>query len=454
MRWAVCSLFSNPDQPIFVVKGMGEGSAGSNVRAEEEEGDLFQGAFGGIGLNAEVKHKDALNGFMADLKGKPRREKKLRILLIGHQFQVPSEGQAKACALSRYTDLDLHVLAPERYREAETRWRYPQLPWEPTYGFAVASVRNAWCGAAKWYLQWYPKLARVLLQLKPDIIDLWEEPWNLLAAQTARLCSKLLPNAVLIGETEQNVSKILPPPFEWFRRYSLSRVDFLIGRNQESLRVAYSKGLKAPSKVVGNGVDIELFRRQDRLACRKALGLEGFVVGYAGRLVKEKGIEILLEAVKKLSGNAVLCFCGDGEMKGQLRAEPLVQWIGTLSREELPQFYGALDVLVLPSQTTPSWKEQFGRVIVEAQACGVPVVGSDSGAIPEVIGDAGLVFPEKDADALFNLLETLRCNFDLQANLALKGAQRAGRLYSWQAIASQMRDVYMETAHSKGLSRG
>lgn len=433
---------------------MGEGSAGSNVRGEEEEGDLYLGAFGGVGLDAEVKQTATPDGSMVDPKRKSRREKKLKILLIGHQFQVPSEGQAKACALSRYNDLDVRVLAPERYREAETRWRYPQLPWEPTYGFTVASVRNAWCGAAKWYLQWYPKLANVLLELKPDIVDLWEEPWSLLAAQTARLCSRLLPDAVLIGETEQNVSKTLPPPFEWFRRYSLSRVDFLIGRNQESLRVAYSKGLNAPSKVVGNGVDIELFRRQDRPACRKALGLEGFVVGYAGRLVKEKGIETLLEAVTKLEGKAVLCLCGDGEMKAKLRGEPAVQWIGTLSREELPQFYGALDVLVLPSQTTPSWKEQFGRVIVEAQACGVPVVGSNSGAIPEVIGDAGLVFPEKKADALSNHLETLRCNPELHANLALKGARRAGGLYSWQAIASQMRDIYMETARSKGLPRG
>ena len=60
---------------------------------------------------------------------------------------------------------------------------------------------------------------------------------------------------------------------------------------------------------------------------------------------------------------------------------------------DVPRHLRALDALVLPSESTPLWKEQFGHVLIEAMACGVPVVGSDSGAIPEVIGEAGLLFP-------------------------------------------------------------
>ena len=137
---------------------------------------------------------------------------RLRVLLIGHQFQVPTEGQAKAAALARFADLELHVLAPSLYREAEVRWRRPVLPVEPGYKFQVSPVRLPWGGAAKWYLQWYPKLAATLSELRPDVIDVWEEPWSLLSAQVCRLRDKLLPGTKIISETEQNIAKTLPPP--------------------------------------------------------------------------------------------------------------------------------------------------------------------------------------------------------------------------------------------------
>jgi glycosyltransferase involved in cell wall biosynthesis len=368
---------------------------------------------------------------------------RLRVLLIGHQFQVPTEGQAKAAALARFADLELHVLAPSLYREAEVRWRRPVLPVEPSYKFQVSPVRLPWGGPAKWYLQWYPKLAATLSELRPDVIDVWEEPWSLLSAQVCRLRDKLLPDTKIISETEQNIAKTLPPPFEWFRRFSLRKADFLIGRNLEALTVARSKGFRGPASVVGNGVDTELFSPAAAAKSESRGGESGFRVGYAGRLVEEKGLDVLVEAVRSLPAPRALVLSGQGPCLERLLKLPFVEWVGNLPRERLPAFYRGLDALVLPSRTTSSWKEQFGRVLVEAQACGVPVVGSSSGAIPEVIGEAGLVFPEGNAAYLTVALQRLRADAGLQCLFAVKGRERACLHYGWDAIAAQMRQVFL-----------
>jgi glycosyltransferase involved in cell wall biosynthesis len=368
---------------------------------------------------------------------------RIRVLLIGHQFQVPTEGQAKAAALARFHDLDLHVLAPALYREAEVRWRRPVAPVAPEYHFEVSPVRMPWSGLAKWYLQWYPSIASTLSTLRPDIVDIWEEPWNLLSAQICRLRDRLLPAAKIVSETEQNVAKRLPPPFEAFRRFTLGRADFLIGRNAEALVVARSKGFRGPAAVVGNGVDTRLFSPGLQDPGQPQRSGDSFRIGYAGRLVEEKGLEVLLEAVGSLPTPRSLVLSGEGPFLERMLRAPFVKWAGNVRREELPAFYRGLDALVLPSHTTPRWKEQFGRVLVEAQACGVPVVGSSSGAIPEVIGDAGLIFPEGNAAYLTVALHRLRADAALRSAFAQKGRERACANYGWDAIAAQMRQVYL-----------
>jgi len=392
---------------------------------------------------AEDCNQSQNNGGGATLAGR------IRVLLIGHQFQVPTEGQAKAAALAGFADIDLHVLAPSLYREGEVRWRRPVAPVQAGYQFQVSPVSLPWGGPAKWYLQWYPTLAKTLSTLRPDVIDIWEEPWNLLSAQVCRLRDKLLPSAKIISETEQNISKALPPPFEWFRGFTLRKADFLVGRNTEAVAVARSKGFRGPATVVGNGVDTELFSPAVKAEPEMRVGERGFRIGYAGRLVEEKGLDVLLEAVESLPAPRSLVLSGQGPCLQKMLRLPFVQWVGNVPREELPAFYRGLDALVLPSRTTPSWKEQFGRVLVEAQACGVPVVGSSSGAIPEVIGDAGIIFPEGNAAYLAVALQRLRADAVLQRSFARKGRERACQHYGWNAIAAQMRQIYFSAVNRR-----
>jgi glycosyltransferase involved in cell wall biosynthesis len=366
----------------------------------------------------------------------------VRVLLIGHQFQVPTEGQAKAAALARFEDIDLHVLTPALYREGEVRWRRPFPPVQPGYRFQISPVAMPWGGPAKWYLQWYPKLSETLRSLKPDVIDVWEEPWGLLSAQICLMRDRWLPETKVISETEQNIAKRLPPPFEWFRRLSLQKADFLVGRNTEAIQVARLKGFRGPAAVVGNGVDTDLFSPGETPREQMAGGERSFRIGYAGRLVEEKGLDVLCEAVASLPAPRQLILAGEGPLLRKSLKLPFVHWAGNVTREELPAFYRGIDVLVLPSRTTSRWKEQFGRVLVEAQACGIPVVGSSSGAIPEVIGDAGLVFPEGNAAYLAVALQRLKADADLRRSLALKGRERACELYGWDAIAARMHQIY------------
>jgi glycosyltransferase involved in cell wall biosynthesis len=151
-----------------------------------------------------------------------------------------------------------------------------------------------------------------------------------------------------------------------------------------------------------------------------------------------------LQALGQLNGNWQGLIVGRGPQKPDLEnmahnlgiAERL-RWIDTVAYQDTAQYYNALDVCVLPSLTAPRWKEQFGRVLAEAMACEVPVVGSDSGSIPEVIGDAGLIFPEGNSRVLAQQLNRLQHDAALRGLLGQRGRQRVLEHYSNERIAAR-----------------
>ena len=108
----------------------------------------------------------------------------------------------------------------------------------------------------------------------------------------------------------------------------------------------------------------------------------------------------------------------------------------------MPQRLRELDALVLPARTQANWREQFGRVLVEAMACGVPVVGSTCGEIPGVIGDAGLVVPEGDVAALADALRRLRDDHQLRADLGGRGRARVLEHFTHAHVAQATVQVY------------
>jgi glycosyltransferase involved in cell wall biosynthesis len=183
----------------------------------------------------------------------------MRVLLVSHTCQSPTEGQPRAERLGRIPDLELRVLSPDRWLHYG-KLRQPHVPQDASFGYEVGQVMWPWVGPAQYYLHWYPRLATLLKEFRPDIIDLWEEPWGLVSAHACLLRNRLLPQTRIVSETEQNINKSLPLPFERMRSYTLRNANFAVGRNSEAIEVLRSKGYNGPAEVVPNAVDAELFR--------------------------------------------------------------------------------------------------------------------------------------------------------------------------------------------------
>jgi glycosyltransferase involved in cell wall biosynthesis len=188
-----------------------------------------------------------------------------------------------------------------------------------------------------------------------------------------------------------------------------------------------------------------------------APGPRPFCIGFAGRLVPEKGIWDLVEAVRCLDGPVRLLFAGSGPLLDDLQSLELpngdaVVWTG-LDHGGMAQAYAGMDVLVLPSRTTATWAEQFGRVLVEALWCGVPVVGSDSGEIPWVVRatGGGVVVPEGDSAALAEALAGLQADAALRDRLASTGRDSVVRLFSTPAVADALEAVLSNVADESWL---
>jgi len=297
------------------------------------------------------------------------------------------------------------------------------------------------------HLHFYPRLRRWFRRFHPHIVHIDEEPYNLATFQAMRLARRYGARALFFSW--QNLLRHYPIPFRWMERYVLRYAAYGLVGNQEAAQVWRAKGYRGPLRVIPQfGVDPELFRPP---APGGRPPNSEIIIGYVGRLVEAKGVDLLLEAVAGLPGPWRLRLWGDGPERPRLEAMAQrlgiahrVTFQGQVSSLEMPACYHQMDLLVLPSRTLPNWKEQFGRVLVEAMASGVPVVGSDSGEIPHVIGKAGLVFPEGDVAALRAHLARLLGDASLRERLGRRGRERVLAHYTQAQIAAQTVAVYRE----------
>lgn len=293
-------------------------------------------------------------------------------------------------------------------------------------------------------------LRSLLSAIGPDVVHVHEEPFSLVTGQVAWVARRCWPPAALVVESWQNIYKTFPPPFSWIEGWALRTSDHLIAGSAEIREVLERKGARVPISVIPLATDTLDFRRtEDKTTRTRLAGNASFVIGYVGRLVPEKGLALLIDAVAGLQGSWLLVLVGEGperatleELARRQRVEDRVRFLGSVSHQDLPRVLSSMDVLVLPSVTTPRWKEQFGRVLVEAMACEVSVVGSSSGEIPRVIGDAGLIFTEGNAAELRACLQRLQGNPELRAELAHKGLARVQERFTWEKVAAQTVTAY------------
>jgi glycosyltransferase involved in cell wall biosynthesis len=364
----------------------------------------------------------------------------MRVLMISRPCLV-GVYQRKLEEIARFSDVELMVVVPSSWREGG---RVVRLERTFTAGYELVSEAVVFGGS--FHLHLYPHLARRLRAFYPDIVHIDEEPYNLATFHAMRLARRA--GARTVWFSWQNLKRRYPPPFRYFERHNLRHADYAIVGSEGAARVWREKGYDGPMAVIPQfGVDPDLFVPRTRR--RSPDG--DFVVGYAGRLVPQKGCELLLEAMAGLDGAWRLIMLGVGSERERLEAlarrlevtdrVSFGDWLPTL---QLPDFYRTLDAFVLPSRSRHNWVEQFGRVLIEAMACGVPVVGSDCGEIPHVIGDAGLIFSENDVVGLRECLAGLVRDVNLRADLARRGRERVLARFTQARIAAQTVEVYRE----------
>jgi glycosyltransferase involved in cell wall biosynthesis len=209
---------------------------------------------------------------------------------------------------------------------------------------------------------------------------------------------------------------------------------------------------KQKGRILNLAVDLSEFRPllpAERTATLQELGLKAPVIGFVGRLTKAKGLDVLMQAMEQIGGARPwsLLLLGSGEYQEKVQAWAEKQgWrdrvrIKLVKHAEVPRYLGSMDLMVAPSQTMKNWREQFGRMLIEAFACGVPVVGSDSGEIPHVIGSAGRVVPEADVTGWAQAIAQLLDHPEERDTLRNCGLSRATQ-FSTATIAEQYREYY------------
>ena len=192
------------------------------------------------------------------------------------------------------------------------------------------------------------------------------------------------------------------------------------------------------------GVDTTHFAPRKNAALRAEFNWRAVVIGYAGRLVAEKGLRVLMRALEQVRGDFQLVLLGRGPLAAEISAWgaglPSGQRVhiqATVPHADVPQWMNAMDLLVLPSLTTNFWIEQFGHVLIEGMACGLPVVVSDSGAMAQVVGAAGTVVPEGDVPALAAALQQLVDNAQRREMLGAAGRARVLAQFTHAEVAQQ-----------------
>jgi glycosyltransferase involved in cell wall biosynthesis len=364
----------------------------------------------------------------------------VRVVVVSKTF-VAESSQRMLEELATAPGIELTLITPPEWRSDDGR----TLPFVPTYtrGYQVRLLPIVFNGRYHFYM--YRGLSAAIREIQPDIVHIDEEPYNPAGAQAQRAAG--LAGAKTVFVVLQNLYKDYPFPYSAMERYNYQRTAHVIAVNAAAGEVSRRKGYRGPLSVFTvYGIDPELYQPAPRQEPRPP---ESVQIGYLGRLTLYKGAGLLIEALASLPPRYRLRFIGSGPDEPALRQ--MVDERGMRARVDfhpavpttgVPAALTEVDILAVPSLTQPNWMEQFGRVLIEAMACGVPVIGSDSGEIPRVVGDAGVITPEGDVNALRAALLRMGDDPQLRAMYAQAGRQRALTQFTNLAAAQNIYRVY------------
>ncbi|MBT9312826.1 hormogonium polysaccharide biosynthesis glycosyltransferase HpsO [Leptothoe kymatousa] len=384
----------------------------------------------------------------------------MKVLVASHSYIV--ELNCEKLRTLAHMGHDVTVVVPKRWNPGGVQNRIVEPEPRQDGSFRVVPISNL-SQNNQGLLSFGWDIVPLLKAFQPDIIQVEQGSKSLGYAELITLNRLLGGNAKNLFFTWWNLPYELKFPLSLLEAYNLNNTDGLVVGNQDGADILKQRGYHGPVRVMPQlGVDERLFRPTPQPQLRQQLSIaEGeFIIGFVGRFVPEKGLLTLFKALATLVNLPwTLVLLGRGPLKEELQnqADALnisdrIRWIESVPHDAVPDYINLMDTLVLPSETTyefktltsVGWKEQFGHVLIEAMACQVPVIGSDSGEIPHVIDDSGLVFPEGDHGALADRLTQVIKQPEQQQALAQKGYARAMKHYTNKALATELLGFYQE----------
>ncbi|WP_414543266.1 hormogonium polysaccharide biosynthesis glycosyltransferase HpsO [Nostoc sp. CCY0012] len=386
----------------------------------------------------------------------------MKILVASHSYIVDLNCEKLRALAQLEPNIEVTVVVPKTWKPGGVQNKVIATQYRDEGNFKIVPVTN-FSQNHQALLTFGADLISLLNRFRPNIIQVEQGSRGLSYSQMIFLNQLLGLKAKNIFFTWWNLPYILKLPVALLEKYNLKHSHGIITGNQDGAEILQQRGYDGPIKVMPQlGIDETLFtpKPQPELAAKLGLKLDDFVVGFVGRFVPEKGLLTLLKSLIILQNKSwKLLLLGRGELKDELikiarenNVDERLIFIESVPHDEVANYINLMSTLVLPSETTykfktltsVGWKEQFGHVIIEAMACQVPVIGSDSGEIPHVIGDAGLVFPEGDSQALANCLWQLMEKPDFAQSIGERGYQKAMAEYTNKALAKQQLAFYRE----------
>ncbi|WP_164994718.1 glycosyltransferase family 4 protein [Candidatus Kuenenia stuttgartiensis] len=382
----------------------------------------------------------------------------MNILMLSHS-SVNNAYQKRLTTIANHDSIKLTVIVPKSYYEGRL---LKSKKVSDYYNFI--RLHAFFSKTGRQHLHFYSpfSLYKIIKMTKAEIIHLDEEPQSFISFLTiflARLISKntkfILYTAVNIFKTHKewsyfSLQRYLYPLWE---KYSLDHSDAILACNHEAIDIFNKKGFKRKIYYVPLTIDENVFKKKDCYYLKAKLKLNYFTIGFVGKIEIKKGLATLFKALRLIYKKYTLIIIGEGpdkellvNLSKQLNIQEYILWLGFVNMTQLPDYYSCMDALIVPSETTPEWREQFGRVIIEGMACEVPVIGSSSGEIPNVIGDAGLIFEEGNEKELAGKISILIDNSELRQKLGEAGRKRVIENYTNKIIASKLMSVYNEIA--------
>ncbi|MDF5728819.1 MAG: hormogonium polysaccharide biosynthesis glycosyltransferase HpsO [Rhizonema sp. PD38] len=385
----------------------------------------------------------------------------MRILVASHTYIVDLNCEKLRVLSQLEPEVEVTVIVPKHWKPGGVQNRIIETQYRDEGKFRIVPVSNI-SQNHQGLLTFGADIISLVRQFRPHIIQVEQGSRGLAHSQMIALNQLLGLKAKNIFFTWWNLPYELKFPVSLIEKYNLKHSHGIIAGNQDGAKVLRQRGYKGSIKVMPQlGVDESLFTPTPQIELATELGIaQGeFVVGFVGRFVPEKGLLTLLNALVTLKEKSwKLLLLGRGELQSELmrlaaenNLEERIIIIQSVPHNQVCNYINLMSSLVLPSETTykfktltaVGWKEQFGHVLIEAMACKVPVIGSDSGEIPYVIGDAGLVFPEGDVKALANCIVQLM-EPELAENLGEIGYQKAMVQYTNKALAKQQLEFYKD----------